>query len=428
MITNIYKKEIKMKENKKAIKLKASQAVWALIILSAIALLVSVCYLLDLWAVEFWGRVFAISLVSVILFYEFSLRRVEIDFEERKISCKTLFIKMKSIPIDEIKEVKNAKNIFCWNLKLVDKNGVAILKIPKDIIWDNCLKMENLVNFLSKKDDGVLTLDRTLLSPDSKTQKIKSIILKIFFAVISVPFIGAMLEVFMLEMEGRPAFPIRSVEFYDYAVFWVLLVNVVIFLIAMLTNKKHYQAVDFLGVIVFLCYIPMALICMWATPEDCYVSATRDFENYYEVKADEIDYFPDEIDGEVIAFSYYYCDYWDWVHEVCLEVKYDDEEFDRIYSEYEEKEKSYFGEGLEEVHFEAKYENLELYEKEDGEVEIAHASIKLMIFDKENNTIIYYYLYSLDFLDLDRCYLVERFDIDIHDYAEYVEKSGENTN
>ena len=196
----------------------------------------------------------------------------------------------------------------------------------------------------------------------------------------------------------------------------------------MLTNKKHYQAVDFLGVIVFLCYIPMALICMWATPEDCYVSATRDFENYYEVKADEIDYFPDEIDGEVIAFSYYYCDYWDWVHEVCLEVKYDDEEFDRIYSEYEEKEKSYFGEGLEEVHFEAKYENLELYEKEDGEVEIAHASIKLMIFDKENNTIIYYYLYSLDFLDLDRCYLVERFDIDIHDYAEYIEENSENTN
>lgn len=409
-----------MKGNKKIIKLRASQGVWALIILSAIAVLVSVCYILNWWAVEFWGRVFVISLVSTLLFYEFSLRRVEIDFGERKLSCKTLFRKMNSISIDEIEEVKNAKNIFCWNLKLLDKNGKAMFKIPKDVISDNCIPFGNFVDFLSKKEGDGLTLDNSLLSPDSKTQKSKSLMLKTIFALISIPFIIVLIIGFTFEMGDRPDFPIRSVEFYDYASFWVLLVNVVIFLIAMLTNKKHNQVVDFLGVFVILSYFPMLLICAWATPEDCYVSATRDFENYYEVKADKIDYFPDEVEsGEVIAFSYYYCNYWDWVHEACLEVKYDEEEFDRIYSQYEEKRESYFGAGLEEVSFSGEYENLDI--TEDGTA-IAHADVKLMIFDKANNTVIYYYLSSADFLEIDRCYLVERFDIDINDYAEHIKE------
>ena len=415
-----------MKKSKKIIKIRASQAVWSLIILSLITLLLSVCYILNWWQVQFWGCVFAISLASTVLFYGFSLRRVEIDFEERRLFCKTLFRKMSSISIDDIKEVKGTKNIFCWNIKIVGKNHEVILKIPKDIVKDNCIPLINFVDFLTKKDDNGLVLDSSLLSADSKIQKAKSVVLKIIFAAISVPFVVTFAEAFVLEMERRPAFPIRSVEFYNYATFWVLLANVLIFIITMLINKKHHQVVDFIAVIVFLCYLPMALICLWATPEDCYVSATRDFENYYEVSADKISHFPDEVEGgEVAAFSYYYCNYWDWVREVCLEVKYNDEEFDRIYSQYEEKEKSYFGENLEEVHFRGEHENLELYEDDDGEVKIAHANIELIIFDKDNNTVIYYFLSSADFLELDRCYLIERFGIDIYDYAEYIEENRE---
>ena len=197
----------------------------------------------------------------------------------------------------------------------------------------------------------------------------------------------------------------------------------------MVSNKKHHKVVDFVSCVIFLTYLPTLLIAGFSTPKDYYISATRDFENYYEVKADKISYFPDGIEGgEVIAFSYYNCNWWDNVKEVYLEVKYNNEEFNSIYSQYEEKEKSYFGENLEEVHFNGKYESLYLYEKENGEVEIAHANIELIIFNKDNNTIIYYYLSSTDFLELKWCYLIERFDIDIHDYDKYLEEMAKNAN
>ena len=110
---------------------------------------------------------------------------------------------------------------------------------------------------------------------------------------------------------------------------------------------------------------------------------------------------------------------------MCLEVKYDDEEFDRIYSQYEDKRESYFGGGLEEVSFSGVYENLEI--SDDG-TKISYADIRLMIFDKENNTVIYYFLQSTDFLDLEWCYLIERFDIDVKDYSKYIAESKKKAN
>ena len=424
-----------MKKNKSIIEIKSTRSVWSLIIFFALATVFSLIEIIG-WAIQpdvygliVWCCIFLANIAVTALFVEFSKRRIEIDLENEILFCKRLFVKKQSIRLDDVEKVLNAEKKIVWNLKLISGKDGTAFRIPMDILRDNCLPPKRFSDFITEKGTGAEKLDPALLESDSKLQKKSSIIIKAFSAIVCVPIIAAYAIVFAEEMKGRPEFPIKSLALYMYPSFWVLLVFGLLLICMMFSSKKHFQFVDFGAVLIFLMFFPSLICCLLLRPNECYISATRDFENYYEVEADGIDYFPDAIEGgEVMAFSYYYCDYWDWVHEVCLEVKYDDEEFDRIYSEYEEKERSYFGEGLEEVHFDTKYENLELYENDGGEVEIAHASIKLMIFDKENNTVIYYYLSSTDFFELDRCYLIERFDIDIHDYAEYVEEKQNNTN
>ena len=199
-------------------------------------------------------------------------------------------------------------------------------------------------------------------------------------------------------------------------------------LIGLLVKNRHHVITDFIFVVLFFAFAPICLIGAFATPEDYYVSATRDFAHYEETVAGKISYFPEEIEGgEVVAFSYYYKYYWDSVEEVYLEVKYSDEEFSRIYSQHADKTKSYFGEGLEETNLGNKNEWLELDEI-GGELQIAHAYLEKIIFDKETNTVIYYFLSSTDFMDLEWCYLIDKFDIDISDYADYIEENREKEN
>ena len=415
-----------MRKTKKVIKIKSTRSVWSLIIFSALAAVFS-AFEVVMWATTpgahylySWLGIFFACVAATALFAEFSKRRIEIDLANETLFCKRLFVKGETIAISDIKEVLNNGKSLRWNMKLIsDKDGAAF-KIPKDVLRDNSISPEKFSLFLTQKNDGAPAYDTSLLGGDPSLQKKDSAGIKMITAIFCGPIIATYALSFAAEMNQRPEFPIRSVAFYDYISFWVLLVFGILFVAVMISNKRHFQFADFGAVLIALTFLPSLLCCLLLTPEDCYVSATRDFENYYEVKADKIDYFPDEVEsGEVIAFSYYYCNYWDWVHEACLEVKYDEEEFDRIYSQYEEKRESYFGEGLEEVSFSGEYENLDI--TEDGTA-IAHADVKLMIFDKANNTVIYYYLSSADFLEVDRCYLVERFDIDIRDYAEYVEE------
>ncbi len=421
-----------MRKNKQIVKIKSTRSVWSLIIFSALAAVFSALEVVgwattpDAYYLYSWMGIFFACVAATALFVEFSKRRIEIDLENETLFCKRLFVKGETFAISDIKEVLNDGKGLGWNMKLISAKDGATFKVPKDILRDNSIPNEKFSLFLTQKNDGAPACDILLLDSDPALQKKDSTVIKIITAIFCGPIILAYALSFIVEMNQRPEFPIRSVAFYDYISFWVLLVFGLLFVAVMLSNKKHFQFADFGAVLIALMFLPSLLCCLLLTPEDCYVSATRDFENYYEVKADKIDYFPDEIEGgEVIAFSYYYKYYWDSVHEVCLEVKYDDEEFDRIYSQYEEKRESYFGDGLEEVSFSGVYENLEL--SEDG-TEISYADIRLMIFDKENNTVIYYFLQSTDFLDLEWCYLIERFDIDVKDYSKYIEENKEKTN
>lgn len=429
-----------MKKFKRTIKIRASQAVWSLTLFFAFLTGLTVNNIIyelgdmDVGLLIYFASNLIWLLAATILFYKFSRRRIEIDTLNKTLSCKRLFKRKETIALSDIKEILNLEKLnkkkgFPFAIRIVSKKDGSIFKIPMDIISDNDIPPRNFYNFLVQRKGEDAVCDTSLLASDPKLQRSHSITIKIVSAMICVPIIGTYIYGLVSEIQGKPDFPIRLIAFYNYAVFWVLLVTLVIFILMMNSNKEHHKAVDFVACIIFLTYLPMLLIAGTATPKDYYVSATRDFTHYDETVAGKISHFPDKVEGgEVAAFSYYYCNYWDWVREVCLEVKYNDEEFDRIYSQYEEKEKSYFGENLEEVHFNDKYESLYLYEKESGEVEIAHANIELIIFDKDNNTVIYYFLSSADFLELDRCYLIERFGIDIYDYEEYIEERREKEN
>lgn len=425
-----------MKKEKRIIKLRASQAVWALVVFFALlSALFANNIIYELNDINIGSLIYLVAnyictLGAAILFYQFSGRRIEIDTINKTLFCKRLF-KKETIALADIKEILNIEKLnkkkgFPLKIKLVNAKDDSIFKIPMDIISDNDILPKNFYDFLMQRNGEDAVCDTLLLVKDPKIQRSHAITVKVISALVCVPIIGTYIYGFVSELQGKPDFPIRPIAFYDYGVFWALAITASIFILMMISNKKHHKAVDFVSCVIFLTYLPTLLIAGFSTPKDYYISATRDFENYYEVKADKISYFPDEIEGgEVIAFSYYNCNWWDNVIEVYLEVEYSNEEFDRIYAQHEEKGKSYFGETLEEVCLNDKYESLELYETENGEVEIAHANIELIIFDKDNNTVIYYYLCSTDFLELEWCYLIERFDIDIRDYEKYIGEKQE---
>ena len=51
-----------------------------------------------------------------------------------------------------------------------------------------------------------------------------------------------------------------------------------------------------------------------------------------------------------------------------------------------------------------------------------------IIFDKENNTVIYYLLSVTDPFDLEWCHLSEKFEVDFMDYEEYIKVKKEKIN
>ena len=66
--------------------------------------------------------------------------------------------------------------------------------------------------------------------------------------------------------------------------------------------------------LLFLGFLPMCIVGGFLTNENYYVSATDDFNNYYDIIANEgtghYEQFPSEVNGEVVSFSYYYKYFW----------------------------------------------------------------------------------------------------------------------
>ena len=196
-------------------------------------------------------------------------------------------------------------------------------------------------------------------------------------------------------------------------------------------NKKHLHLISFLASVIFISFLPLMIVSAFGFPPEYRISATEDFENYdkalEEIWGEERYHMPESIQhGEVVAFSYYYDYSWDYVEEVYLEVKYDEEEFNRIYSQYENKDSSYFGEEYEEISF---VEDYFVTDKNSEEMlYISYGNLEKIIFDKENCIVIYYYLDAMDPLLTERSMLVKRFDIDVADYEKYIDEKQEKAN
>lgn len=411
-----------MKKNNNTIKISVKKDLAIFLILSLSQVALSIPYLVAGWEPMFWGMVFAESLAISIVIVMAMRCCLAVDTENRIVTVKGFF-KMKKLPFDKIKSVEITRGLLGKSVQIIDDDGKIFDKTHVMLFRDNYIKPEDFVAYFTSSD-----YNGDLLLPNKTLERRQGVISKISLAVVALFQLLILGGIFVSELSNLPAFPIVEIKIYGFGLFWVILFILLATLVGLLVKNKHRVLTDLIMVILFFSFAPICLIGAFATSEDYYVSATRDFAHYEETVAGNISYFPEKIEGgEVVAFSYYYKYYWDSVEEVYLEVKYSDEDFERIYSSYGEKTSSYFGEGLEETNLGNKNEWFELYEN-GGEVQIDHAYIEKIIFDKENSTVIYYFLASTDFMDLEWFYLLEKFDFDIYDYAEYIKESHKKAN
>lgn len=423
-----------MSNKQKCIKLKPSWSIFgfSLVTLLAMAMLsiVFVEEFINAPSFDFYHvYMFTWPLVVDVILIDLSTRCLIINMEKRTVTFKTVF-RRKTIMLSDIADVELPKSKFLGYIKLKKASNGKYIKFFVDVLSDNCIPNEKFAEFIMKGKSDDAELDVSLLDKDPERFKKYSISNKIAALMIAIPIVALYACMFFLHwVGGKPAFPVASVGVHEFASFWVVLGTFVILALIVLIKRKYVNLIGFLALLLFATFLPLMCISGFGFPVEYRISATRDFQNYHEAVDEAFDgdyhYFPEEIQGgEVLAFSYHYDYSWDWVKEMYLEVRYDQEEFDRIYSQYEEKESSYFGEGLLEVTL-AK-ENLCVHESSNGGTPyIDGANLQKIVFDEERCTVIFYYLNVIDPFHIDECYLVEKFDIDIFDYEKYIEEKQE---
>ena len=409
-----------MKSKGEITKISCKQDLGVLLALCLLQAVTALIQLINLNADVVWGTIFAVS-VAVSLLCLLGMRvGLTVDTENREIIRKTLF-RTTRIDFISIKTVKVEKVFLGKAITIIGDDGKVFDKTRFILYKENYIVPENFVAYFSTG-----CYDRDLLLPSKKLEKECARPSKILLAIIAIVQLAIVVPLAIIDISQTPEYPIVDIKLYGYGHFWVIGGIIVLTLIGLFVKNRHSGITDFIMLLLFFGFGGAALFAGLGTNEDYYVSYTDDFANYDDIVTDEWaennSYFPTEIDGEVVDFSYYYKYFWDSIHELYLEVKYSDEEFLSIYSKYPAKEKSYFGEQYEEVNIDEEWFDAEEYE---GDVWIDHAGCEKILFDKANNTVIYYYLSVTDPFDLEWCKLVQRFDLDIFDYEEYVDTKRE---
>lgn len=390
----------------------------ALCILQAVTALIQ---MINLDADVVWGTIFAVSVaVSIVCLLGMRIG-LTVDTENREIIRKTLF-KTTKIDFIRIRTVKVEKVFLGKAITIIGDDGKVFDKTRFILYKENYIVPENFVAYFSTG-----CYDRDLLLPSKKLEKECARSSKISLAIIAIVQLAILVPLAIIDVSQAPEYPIVDIKLYGYGHFWVIAGITVLTLIGLFVKNRHRGITDFIILLLFFGFLPAALFAGLGTNEDYYVSYTDDFANYDEIIAEKWDdgdsYFPTEIDGEVVDFSYYYKYFWDSITEIYLEVKYDDEEYARISDMYKERESSYFGSQYEEVNLVREWFNVE--EGVNVDLYISHAYIEKIVFDKENNTVIYYYLSVTDPFYLEWCHLVKKFDIDLEGYEKYIEEKDE---
>ena len=412
-----------MKENKDVIKLKISYDNWSGVVLTTLMLLATI---INAVFTPEAGFLIVVPVIGNIFLIACSTSYVSINKDKRTLACRYIF-KKKVIRLEDIESVNLPKMKSAGKIKLDIKGCEKRFSIPAGIIGDNAIPLEKFKDFLLKGKGG--EIDDALLLPDDKMMVKRLRSNKLVFSLVVLPWLVLLAMSLVSHLQGT-AFPIVHPKFYEYGVFWSVVV-LGLFWLAIVSLKKEQRHLVTSMILIYLYIVfPLISIPVFFIPTDSRVSATRDFENYEEAVKEAFDgdyhYLPEEIiDGEVVVFSYYHDSAWDIVDEVYLEVKYDEEEFNRIYYKYENKDASYFGEEYEEVSF---VEDYFVADEHSGEVYISYGNLEKIIFDKENRIVIYYYLDAMDPFLTERSMLVKRFDVDIFDYEKYVKEKQNNTN
>lgn len=381
----------------------------------------SIPYLVTGWAVEFWGVIcFAASAFALVCLL--GMRACLIIDTQNRIIIRKGFFRTDYLAFDQIWYVEKKNAFLHRELRIIGVDGKCFDRTPIALFKENYISPDNLIAYFATGG-----YNHALLISSKRLERKQGRISKITLCIISAFELGILSFGYISELQNQPTYPVTDIKFYSYAVFWVLVAVALITLIGLSVKNKYHAVTDFFAMVLFFSFLPAVVIGGFATPEDYYVSATSDFENYDDIIEQWKNpmHFPTEIRGEVVDFSYYYKYYWDSVEEVYLEVRYDEEEFERIYAEHPTKETSYFGEQYEEVNLANEYFNVD---DDSDDIYISHAYLEKIIFDRENNTIIYYFLTVTDPFEIKDCHLAKRFGIDLLDYEKYIDEKEKNEN
>ena len=366
-------------------------------------------------SIVIWTAMVVLSLICGIVCLWGMQTGLIVDTQNKILICKGFF-KTKKIPFRKIRSVKQGK-LFLY---IVGTDGNTFYRAPVSLSIRNCIPPENFAAYLSS-----IFHNAALLKPSKEREKKQALSSKALLFTIYVIQAAILVIVFIDQWKHRPAYPIVDIKFYHFGVLWAILAITLVALGGLLVKRKHHMVAEFLALVLFFGFFATAFISAFATPADYNVSTTSDFGEYQTIFTEERDsdylHFPKEIRGEVVDFNYYFDNSWDIIEEIYLEVRYDEAEFARIYSEYAEKEPSYFGAEYEEVTL-SDDEFLEAEKGHNDKVYISRANIQKIIFNQEEQTVIYYYLDAYDPFYLDRCHLAKKFDIDFIDYGRYIEE------
>ena len=212
--------------------------------------------------------------------------------------------------------------------------------------------------------------------------------------------------------------------------FYLCILSAVVVLITVFTMEKLYVIKIIAIVLYVILFIPVTCLFPLQANIDG-KSCTTDINNYGIYDYDfyiEDDYFPESIteDMKPVHYSYFLYDSLDLVYELYLEVKMTDDEYKNYKSKYENE--------LKECFFAPNYVEYSISDKptffclNDEKYEMSSPDVRKIIFNDEEQVIIFVSIVGGDPFECEHSYYYKRFNINPIEYSNYLKENKNESN
>ena len=317
------------------------------------------------------------------------------------------------INLNEIEKVSFDKRKDKGDFIIIGSNGNK-LTFSRYLLVDNGISEANFSKFLCKNDSdnylniSLLSIEENLFNEKDKDTKIISII--ILFISLLIIGVFAVFEIYTL-----PLFPIVDIPILYYPIFYLAIMCIALIVCLFVINKKYFMLKRAYTISFLILLFPLSFWSFLSNvKEPAKISVTREIDNYEKIQG-EVNFTiaPEKIDEKmkIIEFNYYNNHYWDGIYELYLEVEIEDEQSYLNYSSSYEKIECWYAKNYREYVLKNEIE----IDKEN----ISSARVYKVLFNDDENKIIFIELKVLDHYFKDDCYYFNKFNIDINEYIEH---------